>query len=65
MNESSWLFIIGAKTNTPLNQVKELYETKFSGEADKNLSMKTKMYYLENHIMELKNTQEYINQLNK
>tara|TARA_R110000851_G_scaffold287259_1_gene441188 strand:+ start:183 stop:392 length:210 start_codon:yes stop_codon:yes gene_type:complete len=65
MDENSRLFIIGARTNTPLLQVKEIYARKFSGPKDKNLPMETKLHFLENHIMELKNTQEFINQNNK
>tara|TARA_R100001244_G_scaffold121829_1_gene91453 strand:+ start:168 stop:326 length:159 start_codon:yes stop_codon:yes gene_type:complete len=29
MNTNTWLFIIGAKTNTPLEVVKEIFKTEF------------------------------------
>lgn len=29
MNTNSWLFIMGAKTNTPLEVVKEIFKTEF------------------------------------
>jgi len=55
MNLNKSLFIIGARTNTPLIQVKEIYNTRFQGDADKNLSQETKLYYTEQFINNLKN----------
>ena len=32
LNTNSWLFIIAVKTNTPLSQVKEIFETEFDNQ---------------------------------
>ena len=32
MNVNSWLFIIAAKTNTPLEKVKEIFKTEFDNQ---------------------------------
>ena len=53
-NLNKFLFIIGARTNTPLTQVKEIYNKRFEGDADKNLSQATKLYYTEQFINNLK-----------
>ena len=58
MDTNKWLFIIGARNNAPLEQVKELFKTKFNSD-------KTKLKELEDEIQTLRNTQEYINQLTK
>ena len=56
MDTNKWLFIIGARNNTPLWNVKEIFKTKFN-------SNPKKLKELEDEIQTLKNTQEFINQI--
>jgi len=46
MTTNGWLFIIGAKTNTPLLNVKEIFKIKFNN--DKNKLQDLETYLLTN-----------------
>tara|TARA_R110000824_G_scaffold219006_1_gene405817 strand:- start:205 stop:357 length:153 start_codon:yes stop_codon:yes gene_type:complete len=41
MTTNGWLFIIGAKTNTPLWNVKEIFKIKFNNDKNKLKDLET------------------------
>ena len=45
MNTDKWLFIIGAKTNTPLWNVKQIFKTKFNSDPER---LKDLEFYIQN-----------------
>lgn len=57
MNTKKWLFVIALRNNVTVESVREIFKYQFNSDP-------SKLDELEDEIQTLKNTQEFINQLN-